>query len=169
MKELPSYKNQYRILRTFIGEKSSKIVRIGFRWYIHNFKGFSEVCQTDLLHIQPPQILPSALPSLFPPVLSLFLNSGATHKSGNIQEKSKPHSEWAQPATPQTADVEKVGDQLGGNEARQNGAITLFTHALHVTLFGTKAMGAWILFQDLKLFPGISAKASWGDGTEAEA
>lgn len=86
------------------------------------------------------QFLLSAWSLLSPSVLSLSLNPGATDKPRNAQEKSKLHSEWAQPVTPKTRDVENQGDQMGSKNGKRNVTITSTALTdLHLT-FGAKAV-----------------------------
>lgn len=164
MKELPPYRDlweksikDFKDIYWWTGLQ--KMLRIRFRWHVHNFKGFSDMCQTDLLNTRRPLSL-SHQAGGHSAVLSLCLNPGATDKSRNAQEKykpsflslglrlseekSKPHSEWAQTTAPKIKDMEKAGDQTRCSEGRWNVAFTSTAHTVrHFTPFGDKAKRAW--------------------------
>lgn len=91
---------------------------------------------------------------------SFSLNPGATDKPRNAQEKSKLHSEWAQPVTPETRDVEnqgiKWGERRGGEMWPTHPPLSLFCISQHLEPK---------LFQDLNLFgdinKGLFRKWAW--------
>lgn len=181
MKELPPYRDlweksikDFKDIYWWTGPQ--KMLTIRFRWHVHNFKGSSDVCQTDFLNTHRPLSL-SHQAGHHSPVLSLCLNPGATDKPRNAQEKyklsflslwlrsseekSKPHSEWAQTLHLQSRiwkrQEVKQGAVREGAMWPSNPPLTLFCMSHHL---GTKPREPEALFQDLEPLSGISGKAS---------